>query len=78
MYLTLAQLKAAATARGGWTYAQMQFLGAGDPPRKGWLKAAIGREMSENEYETLKALGRGLDERRRMDKRRDNDTPSLF
>lgn len=40
--VTLEWLKKHATARGGYTKAQMQALGLAWPPVAGWQKAAVG------------------------------------
>jgi hypothetical protein len=47
MTITLDWLNRHRTDRNGFTMAQVQALGLTWPPRKGWLRQQVGREISE-------------------------------
>ena len=45
------------TARGGWTRAQLQAIGVGWPPPRGWVQAAIDREISPEDFRVFTRHG---------------------
>lgn len=58
MKITSEWLHAQATAGCGWTKKQLAVLGVPSPPRAGWLKALVGREISEEAREQFEAHAR--------------------
>jgi hypothetical protein len=47
MIVTAEFIERGCSKRGGWTKEQLELLGVGWPPMKGWKAAAIGREISD-------------------------------
>ncbi len=45
------------TVKGGWTRAQLQAIGVGWPPPRGWVQAAIGREISAEDFRVFTRHG---------------------
>jgi hypothetical protein len=43
----------AATASGGYTRQQLEALGVGWPPQKGWKRRAVGRKISMSRFDVL-------------------------
>ncbi len=57
MKLTREMIEQHKTAKGGWTRAQLQAIGVGWPPPRGWLQAAIGREVSAEDFRVFTRHG---------------------
>jgi hypothetical protein len=57
MKLTWENIHAAATKGCGFTGAQLAVLGITWPPRKGWLRNLIGKEITDAQYEAFKDAG---------------------
>ena len=58
MIVTLEWLKSHATKKGGWTRQQLDLLQIQWPPRKGWLKATVGLNISDDAARRFEVLGR--------------------
>lgn len=58
MQLTPELIKAAAQGGTGYNRKQLAALGVSWPPTRGWLKAQIGREVTEEQYAAFVGLGR--------------------
>lgn len=55
--VTLEWLEENKTSRGGWTNAQLVQLGEPWPPKKGWMKRAIGKEITDEAAAAFARLG---------------------
>lgn len=44
--------------RGGWTKSQLEAIGIGWPPPKGWIDALIGSMIEDNQRAQFERLGR--------------------
>lgn len=49
--LTWDMIQDASTLNGAWTLAQLQILGIKWPPKKGWLKNLIGKQVTHEQWE---------------------------
>jgi hypothetical protein len=49
MVMTSAWIHRYATRNRGWTKKQLAILGVAWPPRRGWLRAMVGREITEEQ-----------------------------
>lgn len=45
-------------SRGGWTKAQLEAIGIGWPPPKGWVDALIGSMVEDDQREKFERLGK--------------------
>jgi hypothetical protein len=60
------------TAAGGWTFSQLAILGAGWPPKKGWMDRVVGAELPDDaaqKFVELGAAGKQTKKARRQIKR---------
>lgn len=58
LVLTAELIHECSTKRGGFTKAQLEFIGITWPPKAGWLKERIGTTMSLDKFNTFKELGK--------------------
>lgn len=49
-------IKSGQSAKGGWTRKQLQLLGVEWPPKQGWRRRVIGREIDKSAAEEFLAL----------------------
>lgn len=80
MKITATLLDAGKSIRGGWNRKQMDILGVSWPPREGWQKSVIGKDISGDDAERYLAL-RGTvkrDSNRRSPVRTDLPFPRGF
>jgi len=56
MKISESLLEAGKSIRGGWNRKQMDILGESWPPREGWQKNVIGRDISGDDAERYLAL----------------------
>lgn len=52
------------TGKGGWTRVQLAAIGVPWPPKKGWLSAAIGREITDEQRRRFEEGRRHASEKR--------------
>ena len=57
MKLTREIIEQHKTEKGGWTRAQLQAIGVGWPPPRGWVQAVIGREISAEDFRVFTRHG---------------------
>jgi|TARA_R110002049_G_scaffold275141_1_gene453140 hypothetical protein len=55
MIITLELIEGYKTKKGAWTRSQLQAIGVSYPPKKGWKKRCIGRQISEENLTLFKA-----------------------
>lgn len=48
--LTEEMIQAARTPKGGYTKKQLAAIGVDWPPQKGWAKAVVGKEITEQQF----------------------------
>ena len=74
MKVTREFIMAHRTERGSWTYAQIEALGLECPPRKGWMRTVIGRELTDAQVRQF------MDNKvpRKVQAALNRDQPSLF
>lgn len=56
MKITATLLDAGKSIRGGWNRKQMDILGVSWPPREGWQRSVIGKDISGDDAERYLAL----------------------
>lgn len=76
MKLTREILHTAATNYAGWNKQQTDLLGVPWPPKKGWLSALIGKEVSEETWQKVIAV-RGLKKWKRKELLKSMKTPTF-
>jgi hypothetical protein len=57
MKLTRENIHAAATKNNGFNRAQIELFGINWPPKKGWLTSLIGKEIPDDVYYKIVAMG---------------------
>jgi len=57
MILTEEMIRAAASSKGGWTKRQLEILGVSWPPKRGWLRSVIGRDIETEVYQQFLEAG---------------------
>ena len=56
MILTVNNIKAGTSYRGGWSKAQLSILGIKWPLKKGWLHRLAGKKITQDEYDRFLSL----------------------